>query len=72
MEVDLLIIVFFLALTMVGIHIFFNPLSKKKGKKGMDELRKISSRRPYTTRRKRYRKNFFKLIPLYLEYQVLN
>lgn len=53
MTLDLLIIVFFLAFTMVGIHIFFNPLTKKKGKKGVDELPKITARRPFATRRKK-------------------
>jgi len=51
MGLDLFIIVFFLGLTMVGIHIFFNPLSGKKWKKGVDELPKI--RKPYYTRRKK-------------------
>ncbi|MEW6096369.1 MAG: hypothetical protein AB1567_07585 [bacterium] len=58
MELDLLVIIIFLAIAMVGIHIVFNPIiGRKKGK--VDELPKISHRRPYATRRKRYKNKFF-------------
>jgi NADH:ubiquinone oxidoreductase subunit 3 (subunit A) len=55
MGTDLLIIILFLAIAMAAIHIFFNPIIRKKRKKPDKELPKISYRRPYSTRRKRYK-----------------
>lgn len=57
MGLDLLIIILFLAMAMVGIHIFLNPIAGKKRKRG-NELPEISHRRSYVTRRKRYRQKW--------------
>ncbi len=54
MGLDLFVIIFFLAITMVGIHIFFNPIIGR-GEKKDKKLPDISHRRPYATRRKRYK-----------------
>lgn len=52
METDLLVIILFLAIAMIGIHILFNPIIGRKTDK---ELPKISYRRLYSIRRKRYK-----------------
>jgi len=55
MELDLLVIILFLAIAIVGIHIFFNPIIGRKRGKGNELPNKMSHRRPYSTFRKRYK-----------------
>ncbi|MEW6608349.1 MAG: hypothetical protein AB1414_13045 [bacterium] len=56
MGLDLFIIVSFLFLVMVGIHTFCNPINRKRGEKASDEETRMSLKRPYATRRKKYKK----------------
>ncbi|MEW6620366.1 MAG: hypothetical protein AB1422_13700 [bacterium] len=56
MGLDLFIIVSFLFLVMVGIHIFCNPINRKRGEEASDEETRMSLKRPYAARRKKYKK----------------
>lgn len=60
MELDFLIILLFLAVGMIGIHIFFNPVIRRirKREREGDGASKILERRPYATRRKKYRRKY--------------